>query len=905
MARSGGHTAGAGQRSRAGRNGRKAPRPRTATRRRQRSAGAFPAPLGEGHNRVLELIAAGVPLAETLDCLMRLIEAGMQGVLGSVLLLDDDGVHLRHGAAPSLPQQFSRAIDGAAIGPRAGSCGTAAYRNESVVVEDIERDPLWADYRVLAAPHGLRACWSTPIRDVGGRVLGTFALYTRKPGRPAARHLRAIEQATHTAAIAIVKARGERERAGLVRDLGERVKELTALHECSRLLQSGVAIEDGLLAQFAARLPAGWQHCEVCEARVVYGEVEARTPGWRVSPWMQAACFATGDGRNGSIEVVYVAERPVADEGPFLTEERSLIQSLADMLAAHLERVRVQEALGESEAVFRSIFENAAIGITMANMHEEIVKCNPAFARLLGYTEAEILGRTFSEFTHPDDIAANRSLFGSLRDSAIDSFQLPKRYLRKDGRAIWVQLTVSAVRQVGGGGARFTMGMVEDITARKEAEERVRHLAYYDALTNLPNRASLHARLAEAVGQAKSRNGPLALLLMNLHNFRDINDTLGHVNGDALLRQVAAELRDALWQSDLVASLGGDEYAILLARLASRDDIDLVLGKIAGSLERPFTVAGIPVNVEASLGIALFPEHGDNPELLWQHADVALRAAREKHVSPLFYARDLDHYDPRKLTLLGELAAAIARDELVLYYQPKIDLATEATVGVEALVRWQHPVRGLIFPDQFVPLAERTQLINPLTSWVLAQALRQGQAWQEMGLTLELSVNLSARNLHNPNLGGEILALARSLRFPLERLTLEVTESAIMADPELAKSVLAELEDAGIRLSIDDFGIGQSSFSYLKDLPVSMMKIDKSFVMGFGEPRNAAIVRSAIELAHNLGLEVTAEGVESEQACRELRRLACDLAQGYYFARPMPVEQFAAWLGDSRWKIRG
>jgi len=447
--------------------------------------------------------------------------------------------------------------------------------------------------------------------------------------------------------------------------------------------------------------------------------------------------------------------------------------------------------------------------------------------------------------------------------------------------------------------------MMEDITARKEAEGRVRHLAYYDALTALPNRASLQARLAEAVGEAKSRNGPLALLLMNLHNFRDINDTLGHVNGDALLRQVAASLSEALWESDLVASLGGDEYAILLARLASRNDIDLVLGKISDALERPFTVAGIPVNVDASLGIALFPEHGDNPELLWQHADVALRAAREKHLSYLFYGRSLDHYDPQKLALLGGLAAAIGRNELVLHYQPKIDLATESTVGVEALVRWQHPVHGLVAPDQFVPLAERTQLINPLTTWVLASALRQGRTWHESGLTLELSVNLSARNLHNPTLGGEILDLARGFGFPLERLTTEVTETAIMADPALAKAVLTELEQAGIRLSIDDFGIGQSSLSYIKDLPVSRMKIDKSFVMSMGEARNAAIVRSAIELAHNLGFQVTAEGVENEQACRELRNLGCDFAQGYYFARPMPAQQFDAWLKESRWGLHG
>jgi diguanylate cyclase (GGDEF)-like protein len=392
---------------------------------------------------------------------------------------------------------------------------------------------------------------------------------------------------------------------------------------------------------------------------------------------------------------------------------------------------------------------------------------------------------------------------------------------------------------------------------------------------------------------------------MNLHNFRDINDTLGHANGDVLLRQVAASLRDALRESDLVACLGGDEYAILLARLGSRDDIDLVLAKIADSLARPFEVAGVPVNVEASLGIALFPEHGDNPDLLWQHADVALRAARERHVSHLFYGQGIDHYDPQKLALLGELSGAMASNQLALYYQPNIDLGTGIAIAAEALLRWPHPVHGMIPPDRFVPMTERTHLIHALTTWVLTSALRQGEAWRRTGMPLQISVNLSAHNLHNPALAREILDLARSSRFPLECLTLEITESAIMADPALARAVLTELHDAGIQLSIDDFGIGQSSLAYLKDLPISRMKIDKSFVIGFEEPRNAAIVRSAIELAHNLGLKVTAEGVENERSWRELQKLGCDLAQGYYFATPMPVDQFTAWLRESQWSLPG
>jgi diguanylate cyclase (GGDEF)-like protein len=385
---------------------------------------------------------------------------------------------------------------------------------------------------------------------------------------------------------------------------------------------------------------------------------------------------------------------------------------------------------------------------------------------------------------------------------------------------------------------------------------------------------------------------------MNLNNFREINNTLGHQNGDALLRQVAATLQATLWESDMVACLGGDEFAVLLARLADHRDIELVLQKILGALRRPVSVVGVPINVEASFGIAIYPEHGEAAETLWQRADIALRAAKEKQRDFLVYRPDIDHHDPSHLALLGELGAAIDRNELVLHYQPTLHLASGRAIGAEALVRWQHPVRGLVYPDGFVPLAERTQLINPLTACVLANALRQGQVWEREGLPLSLSVNLSARNLQEPELGARIVELARSSRFPLQRLTVEVTETAIMADSALAKKVLTVLHEAGISISMDDFGIGQSSLAYLKDLPISRMKIDKSFVMGFGEARNAAIVRSAVALAHNLGLGVTAEGVENEETLVELREMGCDLAQGYYIARPMPVDRASAWFRE-------
>jgi len=445
------------------------------------------------------------------------------------------------------------------------------------------------------------------------------------------------------------------------------------------------------------------------------------------------------------------------------------------------------------------------------------------------------------------------------------------------------------------GDIAFSLGYI-----RKE--EELNYLAYHDPLTGLANRAMLHHHLTQVISDSATKHQTFAVLLMNINNFRDINDTLGHRNGDVLLNAIAGRISESLWESDIVACLGGDEFAVLLPHLSATADVELVARKITSALQRPFSIQSLPINVEARIGVASYPEHGTTADLLWQHADVALRKAKEAHRQYLLYSAGIDDHSPTKLALLGDLRGAIDHNELVLHYQPVIDLATGRAIGVEALLRWQHPERGLIFPDQFIPMVEHTGLIDPLTTWVIANALRQGHDWNKNGLPLHLSVNLSARNLHNPGLSTEIIDLARSSRFPLEQLTLEVTESAIMADPEWAEEMLGELHAAGIQISMDDFGIGQSSLAYLRDLPINRMKIDKSFVMEYRKPRNAAIVRSAIELAHNLGISVTAEGVEDRATCLALGELGCERGQGYYFSKPLPVERISAWLRESEWK---
>jgi diguanylate cyclase (GGDEF)-like protein len=435
----------------------------------------------------------------------------------------------------------------------------------------------------------------------------------------------------------------------------------------------------------------------------------------------------------------------------------------------------------------------------------------------------------------------------------------------------------------------------------RQAEELVRYLAFNDTLTGLPNRTSLHERLEKAIAEGQQSGRSAALLLLDLDHFKEINDTLGHDRGDLLLQQVGVRLQGLLRPSDVVARLGGDEFAVLLPLSESRY-ASLVATKIQEGLEPPFVIEGLSVAVEASIGISLFPEHGDNPEGLLQRADVAMYAAKQAGSGCIVYSRKHDRHSPRRIALIGQLRQAIDQDQLYLHYQPKIHLKTNRIVGVEALVRWQHPEYGSVSPNQFIEPAERTGLIKPLTQWVLQTALRQCQIWRKMDLKLTVSVNLSARNLADSQLPQRIAELLQLGELPSEWLRCEITESAIMADPVHAMEVLNHLRDRGIRLSIDDFGTGYSSLSYLKRLPVDEIKIDKSFVTGMmAEDNNQMIARSTIELGHNLGLTVVAEGVETKETLDQLKTLGCDEAQGYYMGRPMCVEKLHQWFQESRW----
>ncbi len=434
-----------------------------------------------------------------------------------------------------------------------------------------------------------------------------------------------------------------------------------------------------------------------------------------------------------------------------------------------------------------------------------------------------------------------------------------------------------------------------DVTERRRAEDELRHQALHDSLTGLPNRSLLADRVEQGILQAQRAKTGLALLLLDLDRFKEINDTFGHQHGDEVLRQVAERLRQVLRTTDTVARLGGDEFAIVLP--GGGDDALVVAHKIAQEMQRPVAVEGQSVHLGASIGVALYSAHGRDLATLLRQADVAMYVAKRSGGGVSVYAPDQDRYSRERIALTTELRRAVEQGQLVLHYQPILDLVGGAVSQVEALVRWDHPEQGLLFPDQFLPLAEEMGLMDALTRRVLGQAMRQGAIWQRRGDGMRISVNLSMANLGDERLVETVLSMLTRHNLSPSCIKVELTETAIMADQARSLALLTRLAEAGVSIAVDDFGTGYSSLAYLTRLPVNEIKIDKSFVRQLdGESADAVIVRSTIAMAHALGMRVVAEGVETEHARLLLREYGCDAIQGYVLSRPLPAAELEGWL---------
>lgn len=598
---------------------------------------------------------------------------------------------------------------------------------------------------------------------------------------------------------------------------------------------------------------------------------------------------------------------PVLISGSVMRSAAGQIQGIISLAQDITERKKSEEALQESQRVLSTLMGNLP-GMAYRSKSDQawtLEFASQGALELTGYSPDDLIGSkriSFAQLIHPDDLNHVRTEIGTaLKENR--SFQLIYRIIDQSGKEKWVWEQGTGVYTPTGEPVALE-GFIIDITERKLSEERLQYLAHHDALTGLPNRALFLEHLRLALITAARHQRLVAVLFLDLDRFKLINDTLGHAIGDLLLKTVAERLTASLRRSDTVARLqnqsntvarlGGDEFTLLLTDIAQTQDVPVIVQRIANAFIAPFIVEGYELFVTPSIGISLYPNDGENAEKLLRNADMALYRAKDQGRNNYqFYLPEMNVKVSERLAMENHLRRALEREELLLHYQPQVDLNTGRIIGMEALVRWHRPDSGLVSPAKFIPLAEETGLIIPLGEWVLRAACAQNKAWQESGLPpIRIGVNLSGRQFQQKGLIETVRRALGETRLSAEYLELELTESILMQKVETITSALSELDAMGIQISIDDFGTGYSSLSYLKRFPISKLKVDRSFVNDITtDPDDAAITAAIITMAHSLKLKVVAEGVETADQLAFLKSLKCDGMQGYLFSRPLPSKE--------------
>ncbi|MFJ7417695.1 putative bifunctional diguanylate cyclase/phosphodiesterase [Streptomyces uncialis] len=610
--------------------------------------------------------------------------------------------------------------------------------------------------------------------------------------------------------------------------------------------------------------------------------------------------YCGGDGPQEELQARSARLQHAAAAGFALAlRERTLSEQEAISRAALAARAAVAEALHDSEARFRAVFEGAAIGICIADLDGMVLEVNDALVRMFGSGERQLRGRPLTEWTHPDDPPQVWQLYTELIRGDREHYRVEKAFHRPDGTALWTNLTVSLLRDADGQ-PQYQLALMEDTTERRLLNLRLRYEATHDALTGLPNRTLFFERLEKALSAGEGQR--FGLCYLDLDGFKIINDSLGHAAGDRLLVEVADRLQAcATAPGEMVARLGGDEFVALTTGPDTQAEVDELAGRILGALSTPILVDGRELSVRGSIGIVEGPAGERGPAEVLRSADITMY--RAKSAGGNRYEMADEEADARAITRHGlttALPAALERGEFFIEYQPLVHLGDGSVSGAEALVRWSHPQHGVLGPDRFIQLAERTGLIVPLGRWVLEESVRQACRWQERNagdatVPLRINVNLSPCQLTHPGLVSDTVEILERAGLAPAALCLEVTESALIgADDDLLKP-LRRLAEMGVDIALDDFGTGYSNLANLRRLPVSVLKLDRSFTQGMqqfpADPVDLKIVEGIVSLAHSLDLAVTVEGVETGVQAEQLRELGCDTAQGWYYARPGPPDR--------------
>ncbi|HYM57049.1 MAG TPA: EAL domain-containing protein [Solirubrobacteraceae bacterium] len=569
-------------------------------------------------------------------------------------------------------------------------------------------------------------------------------------------------------------------------------------------------------------------------------------------------------------------------------------------------RARLSEAHRDARDTaerFQHAFQGGVSGMALVAPEGRFLSVNRALCEITGYSEQELLATDFQAITHPDDLVANVDQLRALLEGAVDTYETEKRYLHRDGHEVWVQVGVSAVR-ADDGAVRYFISQMHDVTVRRRFQDELAHRALHDPLTGLPNRALFHDRLRHALVRLRRHSGGVTVLFIDLDRFKLVNDGMGHRVGDAVLVDAAQRLCDAARAEDTVARFGGDEFTILCEN-AGEEAARLVAERVLAAFARPFEHEGHEFHLSASIGIRSTDLATEDPDVVMRDADIALYAAKERGRAG-FQVFDSEARMGGIDLLATEhaLRLALRRGELCLHYQPEVDLETGRIIALEALVRWQHPERGLVPPAEFIPAAEGSGLIVALGEWVLGEACSQMAVWRRAGVVegdVRVAVNVSARQLSHPELPQSVAAALAAAELDPAALCLEITESAVIQDSNVVLTNLRAIKQQGVCIALDDFGVGFSSLSQIRELPpVDIIKVDRSFIAGLGRNESdAAVVTAVLGLARSLGVSAVAEGIETEDQLGRLRGLGCDVGQGFFFARPQPPGEIARVLADA------
>ncbi|MFZ6747560.1 sensor domain-containing phosphodiesterase [Undibacterium sp. Ren11W] len=847
-------------------------------------------------SRVLEVLSSSAPLPEMLEAVVRGMEEFNPEMLCSILLLDKEGRHLGKGVAPSLPDFYNKALDGVTIGVGVGSCGTAAFTGERVVVEDIQTHPYWKEFKELAASAGLGACWSQPIRASQGQVLGTFAIYHRQANRPSEEDNFLIERAAHLVSIAIERnqaAENLRESEAHFRLLAEDASDVVWKQDINNLF-TYISPADERMRGYRADEVIGHHFSELLTeegvAIVARKLQEKRTPDQRDKPIASTTFEVQQRCKDGRLIWTEILTRPERNAQGQLVGFHGITRDIT-------ERKLNEMNLRLSEQRFATAFASAPMAASIASAEEgRFIEVNANYERDFGWSSADLLGKTAVEVGLWDSEAARRPWIAGL-DARGRLMNYETVWNCKNGEQRKVSISGEIMTLEG---QRCILAFASDITDRKRSEEKINELAFYDQLTGLPNRTLLNDRLKQAISSSSRSEQYGAVLFIDLDNFKSLNDSMGHDIGDSLLKQVAPRLTQCVREGDTVARLGGDEFVVVLANL-SKNEVEAIAGaeavaeKIITAVGNNYLLGIISHHSTASVGITLFKGNLSSTDNLLKQADMSMYRAKAAGRNTFrFFDPSMEETVKKRAELDADLRLAVQSGQFLLHYQAQIAGAGRIT-GAEVLVRWRHPVRGMISPAEFIPAAEETGLIIPIGLWVLESACAQLAEWAKQPATahLTIAVNVSAHQFRKSDFVEQVLAVISKMGANPQRLKLELTESLLVDNVGDVIDKMFALKAKGVCFSLDDFGTGYSSLAYLKRLPLDQLKIDQSFVRDvLIDPNDAAIARTIIALGQSLGLAVIAEGVETAEQRDFLSTHGCHAYQGFLFSRPVPLGDF-------------